>query len=42
MKKVRLSLRVAFSRWEKLGRVAKRREKTMTQLVEDWIDSLDE
>jgi predicted DNA-binding ribbon-helix-helix protein len=40
LKKVRLSLRIAFSRWEKLRQLAVEREKTMTQMVEDWIDSL--
>jgi uncharacterized protein (DUF1778 family) len=42
MDKERLSLRITTSRLEKLRRVAKSREKTMTQLVEDWIDKLKE
>ena len=42
MKKERLNLRVSKSRLEKLRRVSMQREKTMTQLVEDWIDRLQE
>jgi len=42
MEKERLSLRITISRLEKLRRVAKEREKTMTQLIEDWIDKLKE
>jgi hypothetical protein len=42
VKKERLSVRVSSSRLEKLRRVAERREKTMTQLIEDWIDKLKE
>jgi predicted DNA-binding ribbon-helix-helix protein len=38
----RLSLRISKSRLEKLRRIAEQREKTMTQLVEDWIDKLKE
>jgi uncharacterized protein with PIN domain len=43
MERERLSLRVSkSSRLEKLRRIAEQREKTMTQLVEDWIDKLKE
>jgi hypothetical protein len=42
MSKERLSLRISTSRLEKLRRIAKDREKTMTQLIEDWIDKLKE
>jgi uncharacterized protein (DUF1778 family) len=42
MTKERLNLRVSSTRLDKLRRVAKQREKTMTQLVEDWIDQLQE
>ena len=42
MIKQRLSIRIAVSRLEKLRRIAKQKEKTMTQLVEDWIDTLKE
>jgi hypothetical protein len=42
VEKERLSLRITVSRLEKLRRVAKEREKTMTQLIEDWIDKLKE
>jgi hypothetical protein len=42
MSKERLSLRISTSRIEKLRRIAKDREKTMTQLIEDWIDKLKE
>jgi hypothetical protein len=38
----RLSVRLAASRLEKLRRIAKQKEKTMTQLIEDWIDKLKE
>ncbi|MEG3932289.1 hypothetical protein QT990_13735, partial [Microcoleus sp. T3_B1] len=38
----RLSIRIAVSRLEKLRRIAKQKEKRMTQLVEDWIDKLKE
>jgi len=38
--KERLSLRIEMSRLEKLRAVASDRRKTMTQLVEDWIDRL--
>lgn len=42
MRRVRLSLRVLEARLEKLRRVAKERKKTMTQMVEGWIDKLKE
>jgi hypothetical protein len=42
MAKERLSVRIVVSRLEKLRRVAKLREKTMTQMIEDWIDKLKE
>ena len=38
--KERLSLRVEKSRLVKLRSIAALRKKTMTQLVEDWIDRL--
>jgi len=38
--KERLSLRVEESRLIKLRSIAALRKKTMTQLVEDWIDRL--
>jgi uncharacterized protein (DUF1778 family) len=39
MKKT-LNIRVEESRLQKLRQVAKVRKKTMTQLIEDWIDRL--
>lgn len=42
MTKKRLSIRVSSSRLEKLRRIAAERDKTMTQLIEDWIDKLKE
>jgi hypothetical protein len=42
MQKERLSVRVSKNRLEKLRRVAEQKEKTMTQLIEDWIDKLKE
>jgi len=42
MVRERLSIRIVVSRLEKLRRIAKQKEKTMTQLVEDWIDKLKE
>lgn len=42
MVRERLSIRIAVSRLEKLRRIAKQKEKRMTQLVEDWIDKLKE
>ena len=40
MIKERLSIRVEQERLQKLRAIAEERKKTMTQLVEDWIDSL--
>jgi len=40
--KKRLSVRVEESRIEKLRKVADAKKKTMTQLIEDWIDRLQE
>jgi hypothetical protein len=40
--KERLSIRVDPQRLEKLRRIAKQKRKTMTQLIEDWIDRLQE
>ena len=40
MKKKPLSLRIEESRLEKLKRYADLKKKTMTQLIEDWIDRL--
>jgi hypothetical protein len=40
--KQRLSIRVDPQRLEKLRRTAKQKRKTMTQLIEDWIDRLQE
>jgi predicted DNA-binding ribbon-helix-helix protein len=42
MKKERFSIRVESERLQKLRRIAIERKKTMTQLVEDWIDLLEE
>jgi hypothetical protein len=42
MTRERLSVRIVVSRLEKLRRIAKFREKTMTQMIEDWIDKLKE
>jgi len=39
MKKT-LNVRIEVSRLEKLHQVAEERKKTMTQLIEDWIDRL--
>ena len=41
MDKQRLSLRIETSRVEKLRLYARYRRKTMTQLLEDWIDMLE-
>lgn len=40
MNKKPLSLRIEESRLEKLKRYADVKKKTMTQLIEDWIDRL--
>jgi hypothetical protein len=42
MPKVRLNLRIQLDRLEKLKRVAYWRRATMTQLIEEFIDSLEE
>jgi len=40
--KERLSVRIEKTRLEKLHRVADSRKKTMTQLIEDWMNRLQE
>ncbi|MBW4544165.1 MAG: hypothetical protein KME25_06950 [Symplocastrum torsivum CPER-KK1] len=40
MKKKPLSLRIEENRLEKLKGYANLKKKTMTQLIEDWIDRL--
>ncbi|MEH2000226.1 DUF6364 family protein [Nostoc sp.] len=40
MKTGRLNLRISEKRLAKLKIYAENREKTVTQLVEDWIDKL--
>jgi hypothetical protein len=40
--KERLSVRIETQRLEKLRRVAKSKRKTMTQMIEDWIDRIQE
>jgi Family of unknown function (DUF6364) len=40
MKSGRLNLRISEKRLAKLKIYAENREKTVTQLVEDWIDRL--
>lgn len=40
MQKKPLSLRIEESRLEKLKQHASLKKKTMTQLIEDWIDRL--
>jgi uncharacterized protein (DUF1778 family) len=42
MTRDRLSVRVDSDRLEKLRRVAASKRKTMTQMIEDWIDRLQE
>jgi len=42
MKKKPLSLRIEEGRLEKLKPIAEARKKTMTQLIEEWIDKLKE
>lgn len=41
MIKDRFSIRIEKERLQKLRDVAEQRKKTMTQLVEDWIDTLE-
>ncbi|MGL5061359.1 MAG: hypothetical protein ACRC62_15405 [Microcoleus sp.] len=38
--KERLSVRMSAKRLQKLRAVAQERDKTMTDLIEDWIDRL--
>ena len=40
MNKERLSLRIEKKRLEKLRQYAKQKKKSMTRLIEDWIDRL--
>ena len=40
MDKERLSLRIEKKRLEKLRKYAKQKKKSMTRLIEDWIDRL--
>uniref|UniRef100_UPI001F555E87 DUF6364 family protein n=1 Tax=unclassified Calothrix TaxID=2619626 RepID=UPI001F555E87 len=40
MKTGRLNLRISENRLNKLKAYAQNREKTVTHLIEDWIDSL--
>jgi predicted DNA-binding ribbon-helix-helix protein len=42
MNKERLSVRITSNRLQKLRRIAEAKEKTMTQLIEEWIDKLKE
>jgi hypothetical protein len=42
MPKIRLNLRIAQERLDKLKRVAYWERKTMTQLIEEFIDSIEE
>ncbi|BAY46936.1 hypothetical protein SAMD00079811_45520 [Scytonema sp. HK-05] len=40
MKEARLSLRISTRRLNKLRLYAANRDKTITQIVEDWVDRL--
>jgi predicted transcriptional regulator len=40
--RARLSIRVESERLQKLRRIAEQKKKTMTQVIEDWIDRLKE
>jgi len=40
MKEKILRFRLHASRFDKLKLLAEKRQKTMTQLIEDWIDTL--
>ncbi|GAC1489532.1 MAG: hypothetical protein NVS2B14_00870 [Chamaesiphon sp.] len=40
MKNKTLNIRISEKRLQKLKEVAAYREKTMTQMIEDWIDRL--
>ena len=42
IEKSRLSLRISKKRHDKLRRIAAQREKTVTQLIEEWVDRLKE
>ncbi|MEG4166422.1 hypothetical protein [Microcoleus sp. S13_D1] len=42
MKEGRLNIRVSQNRAQKLKRIAVQREKTITQMIEDWSDKLKE
>lgn len=42
MKDAKLNVRISSERLAKLRRVAASRQKTMTQLIENWIDKLAE
>jgi hypothetical protein len=42
LKTTRLNLRISEARLAKLKRIAVQKEKTMTQMVEEWIDKLKE
>ena len=41
MNKKKFGIRIEVERLEKLHHVAEERKKTMTQLIEDWIDTLE-
>lgn len=41
MLKKGMHMKIEIGRLQKLREVAEQRKKTMTQLVEDWIDSLE-
>ncbi len=40
MRKKQFSIRLSLKRIEKLRLYAKQKDKTMTQLIEEWIDRL--
>jgi predicted DNA-binding ribbon-helix-helix protein len=39
-KEKRLAIRLSEKRFEKIRQLAEQKEKTLTALIEDWIDSL--
>jgi hypothetical protein len=41
MAKERLNLRIEVGRLDKLRKLASKKKKTMTQIIEDWLDTLD-
>lgn len=41
MNKTKFGIRLETGRLNKLRQVAEERKKTMTQLIEDWIDTLE-